>query len=50
MSLLEETYRKIDPDGIINMGFEDDKDTKGSQDVRNRILSSEKGGKNPLEA
>lgn len=49
MSLLEETYRKIDPDGIINMAYEDT-ETKGSQDVRNRILYSAKDEKNPMEA
>lgn len=42
MSLLEETYRKIDPDGVVNMGYID---TEPTDD-----LSKMKNGRNLLEA
>lgn len=49
MALLEETYRKIDPDGIDNMAFVSS-DTKGLSDFRNGVLSKAKIGKTPMDA
>lgn len=49
MALLEETYRKIDPDGIDNMAFVSS-DTKGLSDSRNGVLSKAKIGKTPMDA
>lgn len=48
MSSLEETYRKIDPEGILNMGFVHN-EIKSSSD-RNGILVKDKNGGNPLDA
>lgn len=50
MSLLEETYRKIDPEGIINMAFVNTEDKDLSDGARNGISTKEKNGKNPLDA
>lgn len=50
MSLLEETYRKIDPEGIINMAFVNS-EAKGYNDgARNGVSTKEKNGKNLLDA
>lgn len=44
MSLLEETYRKIDPEGIINLAYTETEPRKMSD-----VPSKEKNGKDPLE-
>lgn len=49
MSLLEETYRTIDPDGIINMAY-DDSESKSMAEHRNETSSKEKNGKSLLDA
>lgn len=45
MALLEETYRPIDPDGVLNMAFVDD-EFKGSTNFPSKM----KTGKNLLDA
>lgn len=49
MSLIEETYRKIDSEGVVNMAFE-----SGTIDemksVKNGNVSSDKKGGSPLDA
>lgn len=45
MSLLEETYRKIDPDGVLNMAFVD-----GEPKGTSGFSTEKKIGKNPLDA
>jgi hypothetical protein len=46
MTLLEETYRKVDPEGVLNMAF-NDTEFKGSS---NGMSSKLKNGKSPLDA
>ena len=40
MSLLFETYRKIDPEGEINFGFQDDE--KNDLKFKNNVMQSQK--------
>lgn len=44
MALLEETYRRVDPDGVLNLGFVDE-EINGSKG----FSVKEKKGKNPLD-
>lgn len=48
MALLEETYRKIDPDGVVNMAF-NDTEFKEALENKNGLMMKEKNGKNPLD-
>lgn len=47
MALLEESYRKFDPEGVVNKAYISS-ETKTTSNVRN--VNSVKTGKNPLEA
>lgn len=47
MTSLEETYRKIDPEGILNLGFVNNEKSSSDQ---NGISVKEKNGGNPLDA
>lgn len=49
MSLLEETYRKVDPDGVVNMSFVNT-ETKETMNGKKTVMGKEKNGKNPLDA
>lgn len=45
MSLLEESYRKIDPDGVLNMAYIETE----MKEARSEFSSKETKGKNPME-
>jgi hypothetical protein len=45
MALLEETYRQIDPDGVLNMAFVDEEIKE-----KNAFSIKEKNGRSPLDA
>lgn len=50
MSLLEESYRRIDPEGIVNMSFVNTKSQDFADGARNGISTMEKNGKSLLDA
>lgn len=45
MTLLEETYRRVDPDGVVNMAYDD-----SENHYNNGMKAKDKIGKNPLDA
>lgn len=46
---LEETYRKVDPDGFLNMGYIDT-ESKEIKNGKHDFSSKETNGKNILDA